>query len=648
MGRLVAVTALAGSSSVRIGAYSLEVATQGNSFAQFEPEPENENAKALEAALEEEPGKPPAAVAAIEEFEETADAVTGRIEQADKLLRAASAGDLLALGNVSGEIDGLLDLFARLDRAGRFEEELKLMRSLNGLLALTLRWLDLIRSLRSLLSSATGAEHAAGQAFAHHELGSLNLCAGRAEEAQQHLREAFRLESELGDLAGQCATRHNLDSARRDAFARRGSARPPRRLLRSAVIAAAFLLGGGGGTALALVIGGGNGSNGGGDHSPATLIVRKDFAPNAPAASVTISVTCTKGGRPDKSPKTASETAPAVFTITHLGNDAKCTATERPSPAGYIATEQGCRDVSIAAGQSRSCTITNRRKGVISATLVVHKDFVPDVRGASVTVSVDCTNGGTPDKSQKTATEAAPASFKITRFGKRATCTASESSVPSGYTPNASDCRGVAITRGASPSCTIINTRASVSSATFTVTKDFSDDNSLKVRIGLSCDSGTVAETPLPAAEGAAATFSITGFSSGATCTATEGTPPSGYAADESACRRVAITDRKSSSCTIVDTLNTTTLTVRKEFTDGNTRAVSVSLACTSGTIDDARQSASPSSPAVFTITGFVTGVTCSATEDKLPNGYSGDVSDCRDLPLVARGECTIVNSPPG
>jgi chitodextrinase len=252
------MTAPARLGSVGVGAYSLEVATLGGSFAQFEPEQEAENARALEAALEEEPRKPPAAVAALEQFEETADAVTGRIEQADKLLRTAAAGKVLDLDNVTGEIDGLLDLFARLDRAGRFEEELKLMRSLNGLLALTLRWLDLIRSLRSLLRSAEAAGHTAGKAFAHHELGSLNLCAGRAEEAQRHLREAFRLQSELGDLTGQCATRHNLDSARRDAvLARNGG--PPRRLLRSAVLASTFvLLGGGGGTGLAFAIRGGD------------------------------------------------------------------------------------------------------------------------------------------------------------------------------------------------------------------------------------------------------------------------------------------------------------------------------------------------------------------------------------------------------
>jgi hypothetical protein len=302
--------------------------------------------------------------------------------------------------------------------------------------------------------------------------------------------------------------------------------------------------------------------------------------------------------------------------------------------------------VAIAAGESRSCTITNRRKGVNAATFIVRKDFVPNARAASVAVSVSCTHGGRPDKPRKIATEAAPAFFKITQFGKGATCTATESSVPGGYTSNAGDCRRVAIGRAASPSCTIINTRESVSSATFTVAKDFSDDNRAKVSIGLTCDSGKVALTPLSAAEGQSVTFSITGFSAGATCTATEGTPPAGYSADESACRRVAIVNGKAFSCTIIDTLNTATLTVHKDFTDGRTSGVNVILVCSSGTIDDSSQGASPSRPAVFTITGFETGATCTATENKFPSGYDHDQSDCQDVPLDSRGECTIVNSP--
>ena len=169
----------AGADAVRIGGYSLEVATPAGSFARFEPEPESKNARALAAALEEEPEQRP--FAAIEEFEASAQEVTGRIEEAEGLLRTAAEGRLLDPANLTGEIDSLLGLLERLDKSGRFEEELALMRSLNGLLALSLRWLELVRSLRSLLASAEALGHKAAQAWAHHELGSLHLCAGNAK-----------------------------------------------------------------------------------------------------------------------------------------------------------------------------------------------------------------------------------------------------------------------------------------------------------------------------------------------------------------------------------------------------------------------------------------------------------------------------------
>jgi chitodextrinase len=250
--------------SVRVGAYSLEVGGAG-SFARFEPEEERENARELEAALEQKPDERPAVVAAVEDFQESADAVTDRIEQADKLLRDATAGKLLDIGNISGEVDALLDLCARLDSEGRFDEELRLMRSLNGLLALSLRWRELIRSLWSLLRSAEAAGHAPAQAFAHHELGSLNLCAGRAREAVDHLGRASRLERQIGDLAGCCATRHNLDSARRDLALRSGGGfRGPRRVQRLVVLAGALAIAGGSGAGIALAI------HGHGHHSTTT------------------------------------------------------------------------------------------------------------------------------------------------------------------------------------------------------------------------------------------------------------------------------------------------------------------------------------------------------------------------------------------
>src|SRR6266508_5930343 len=77
--------------------------------------------------------------------------VTGRIEEADRLFRAASSGQILDPNLITGEIGSLLDLAGRLDKSGRFGEELELMRSVNGLAALGLRWLELIRALRALL-----------------------------------------------------------------------------------------------------------------------------------------------------------------------------------------------------------------------------------------------------------------------------------------------------------------------------------------------------------------------------------------------------------------------------------------------------------------------------------------------------------------
>jgi chitodextrinase len=107
-----------------------------------------------------------------------------------------------------------------------------------------------------LLGSAQAAGHEAGQGWAHHELGSLHLCAGEPRNASEHLREALRLEERLGDFAGRCPTRHNLDSAERDvALSGGGGGQSARRLLRLAGLATAFaLLGAGGGVGIALAI----------------------------------------------------------------------------------------------------------------------------------------------------------------------------------------------------------------------------------------------------------------------------------------------------------------------------------------------------------------------------------------------------------
>ena len=77
--------------------------------------------------------------------------------------------------------------------------------------------------------------------------------------------------------------------------------------------------------------------------------------------------------------------------------------------------------------------------------------------------------------------------------------------------------------------------------------------------MSLTCSSGAVTEDDNTATEVPADTadFTVTGFTGGATCTASE-TVPAGYSADESACLNVAIT---TGACTITNTLYTPTAT---------------------------------------------------------------------------------------
>jgi hypothetical protein len=238
--------------SVRIGTYALEVGAFTESYAAFEPKREDRNVKALRDALAEEPDGLHTPVAALEKLQANAETVTRKCERAHELSRAAAEGRLLESDTLMAEVDSLLRLAERLDRDGRFNGELRLLRALHGLLVLARRWLDLIRALRRALAAAEQAGDLAAQAWVRHELGSLHLCADEPEAAAEQLRQARQLQQRLGQATGTCATRHNLDSAQRD-LATRAAIKPwSRRLLRVAVVAGVLTLLAGGGTAIAI------------------------------------------------------------------------------------------------------------------------------------------------------------------------------------------------------------------------------------------------------------------------------------------------------------------------------------------------------------------------------------------------------------
>ena len=71
--------------------------------------------------------------------------VTDQVERADQLWVEISAGHV-GIAAVNNEIDTLFAPLQKLDRDGRFEEELRVAQSLSRLLAVAMRWIAPSRS----------------------------------------------------------------------------------------------------------------------------------------------------------------------------------------------------------------------------------------------------------------------------------------------------------------------------------------------------------------------------------------------------------------------------------------------------------------------------------------------------------------------
>jgi hypothetical protein len=141
--------------------------------------------------------------------------------------------------------------------------------------------------------------------------------------------------------------------------------------------------------------------------------------------------------------------------------------------------------------------------------------------------------------------------FNISGASPGATCTATEPSVPAGYTRNQADCQNGDPLNGY---CTIVNTKDELPLAEFTVYLDYEDNNPASVPVSLNCSNGIVLDNPQMASESAAAVFSIEGAGNGATCVASLTLLTSGYTAIEDDCQDG---DPLGSYCSILIVLDT-------------------------------------------------------------------------------------------
>ena len=366
----------------------------------------------------------------------------------------------------------------------------------------------------------------------------------------------------------------------------------------------------------------------------ATVNVNKDFSDDN-TADVLVTLGCSSGTITAVD-VTASESDSAEFTVTGFDLGATCAANESV-PSGYTGNISGCATINIAPNVTVGCTIINTLN---TATLTVYKDFTPDDFVTLVTVNVTCTSGIVVPVSQS-AGEGAPAVFTINGFNPPATCTATETAPP-GYSGDASSCNMVAITPGGASQCTIFNNAIT---ETFTVVKDFSDNNPMAVTVSLTCATGTVSPSSTTMSEASPAIFTVLVVVGDPNCVATESPVPLNYASTGT-CNAALVSV---GTCTITNTYSPVfgvkTFQVFKDFTNNNGTNVNITLFCAPGAVivvDDG--TASELDPADFTVIA-IPNTMCTAIETSLPLGYTADNSNCLNVDLDV-GSCTIVNSP--
>lgn len=199
-----------------------------------------------------------------------------------------------------------------------------------------------------------------------------------------------------------------------------------------------------------------------------------------------------------------------------------------------------------------------------------------------------------------------------------------------------------------SDSATTIVERAD-STATFTVQKDFDDDNPQSVQVALTCTAAEVDQPVKPASESGPAIFNLNNVGADNNCTATEQSVPDGYIADASGCSSLAAGPGGAANCTIFNSVqpsDETTITVNVTLLDDNA-SVDVTLSCTDATIEgSATKSASNDSPAMFMLSSVGANNTCSVKISGAPDGTVTDSSTCQGI-TVEEGQqqqCQVIS----
>lgn len=197
--------------TVQSGRFVLRVGARGGTRAYFRPDFAADSTDLRVALSQPFAGPGAGGLADAEEALAEAGSVTGQVERSLELFTELAQGRILDRAVFLKEVDALLGALERLDRQGRHRDTLRLARALASVLALAMRWVALVETLRTALRAADALGDISGIAWARHELGTLALGTDDGAAANSQLKSALQQREQIGDQDGVAATRHNLN-----------------------------------------------------------------------------------------------------------------------------------------------------------------------------------------------------------------------------------------------------------------------------------------------------------------------------------------------------------------------------------------------------------------------------------------------------
>ena len=192
---------------VRVGRGLLYVGPGRNTLIEPAEKAEVAERASLAEALRR-PGPEPSRLDATEAAIAEAEEVTAQVERGASILRMLVQDPDPA--TVAKEVDRLLATLNERYREGRFRDVLRLARVLVSILLLAQRWRDLVWTLGLAKEAALALEDVAAEAWALHELGTLNIAAGNSGAATELLGSAGELFEAAGDPEAAELTSQNL------------------------------------------------------------------------------------------------------------------------------------------------------------------------------------------------------------------------------------------------------------------------------------------------------------------------------------------------------------------------------------------------------------------------------------------------------